>query len=146
MAKRPQRPSTWFEILNERAGEQSVHLEAARKRVFDDWIRSLADRRPPTNPELLWYCKLLLNNPRLIEGPYAPYIFLILQKWFAKTPTPKRQNTSEGIAKLVDWVSLTEKVSVSEARRRVAKAFRMTVEAVNRSHQRHRKSGRDKSR
>lgn len=101
---------------------------------------------PPTNRELRIHCKFLLNYPRFIEGPYAPYIFLILQSWFKKTPPPKRQDTGRGIADLVDWVIDTEKILASEACKKVADAFNMTFEAVKQNHIRYGKAKRDKSR
>jgi hypothetical protein len=87
-----------------------------------------------------------LDRPHLIEGAYAPYIFAILELWFAKTTPPKRSQTAKQIAELVDWVIDTEKISLSRAREKVADAFNMTVEAVTQAHLRHRRPTRDKPR
>jgi hypothetical protein len=146
MANRRQRPSTWFEALTERDLEYPAQLEARRKRVFNDWTKGLADRPPPTTPQLLWICKDLLRNPHRIQGPEAPSIFLILQRWFARTPAPKKDYTPKQIADLVNWVIDRENVRPGEAYLRVQKAFpAITVQAVRQAHLRFGKSRRDNS-
>jgi hypothetical protein len=145
MAKRS-RPPTTFGPPVETGGIYVARLEAARKLVFDKWHRSIGGRSLPTKPELRRYCKFLINRPNLIEGRYAPCIFLILQDWFAKTPPPKRPYSAKQDAALVDWIIETEKIPPGKARQKVADAFHMSVEAVKQNHLRHGNSKRDKSR
>jgi hypothetical protein len=145
MAKRS-RPPTTFGPSVEIGGPYVAHIEAKRKRVFDEWSKRLGDRPLPTNRELRSYCKYLINRPHLIEGPHAPYIFLVLQGWFAKTRPPKLSYTGKQIADLVDWVSETEKIPLSQAYEKVSEAFHISFEGVKQNHLRHRKSKRDKSR
>jgi hypothetical protein len=145
MADRRRSPLIEFGPLIELEGKYAAKLDASRKRVFDEWNRRLGDRMP-TSRELRFHCKFLLNRPHLIEGPYAPSIFLILQLWFKKTPPPKRPDPAAQIGELVDWVIDTEKIQPGIARQKVADAFKMTVEAVKQAHIRYRRAMRDKSR
>jgi hypothetical protein len=146
MVKRS-RPSPYKnKPLAELGLKYSAQREAERKRVFDGWNGRLEGRPPPTKRELRSYCQFLIVRPHLIEGPYAPSIFLILQDWFAKTPPPKRPSTAKQDAAVVDWVIETEKIPPGKARQKVAEAFGMTVEAVKQNHLRHGKSELDKSR
>jgi hypothetical protein len=101
---------------------------------------------PPSKRELRRHGEYLIARPHLIEGPYAPSIFLILQDWLAKTDPPKRSYTARQIADLVDWVIDTEKIPPGKARQKVAASHRLSVEAVKQNHLREGKSKRDKSR
>jgi hypothetical protein len=124
----------------------SAREAAERDRVFDEWNRRLGERLPFTVRELLRHGEYLLNRPNLIEGRYAPVIFPIIQLWRAKTARPKRTTTAEEIAGLVDWVIETEHIrQPSRAYEKVAKAYKMTFEAVKKSHDRYGKVKRDKS-
>jgi hypothetical protein len=131
--------------MPEPKSKYSAPQEAGRQRVFDEWDRRLGGRPPPTKRELLFHCKWLLDRPHLIEGAYAQSIFAILELWFANARPPKRSDTADQIGELVDWVSDTEKIDDTEARRKVAKAFHKTFHAVKQSHIRYRKGKRDKS-
>ena len=103
MAERSRPPPTPFEPLSELGRKYSAQIEAARKELLAEWNERLRGR-PPTKRELRDYCKILLDTPHLIQGPYAPYIFLILRAWFAKAIPPKRPYAAKQIAELVDWV------------------------------------------
>jgi hypothetical protein len=95
-------------------GRRSARRDAERTLVFDEWNRRFEGRPPPTNRELRGYCKLLLNEPHLIQGQHAPYIYLVLQRWFAKTRPPKRPNSGEDIAVLVDIVANLKKYRLAK--------------------------------
>ena len=146
MAKRSKPPSSWLEALTEYDGQLPLHRRAERQRLFDDWITRLADRDPPTRQELRRHCQYMLDDPHRIERMRAPYIFLILQDWFAKSPAPKKDYTPKQIADLVDWVIDTENVPRIEACKKVQKAYpAITVHAVRQAHLRFGKSRRGKS-
>ena len=120
-------------------------FEPARKRIFAKWSGILKEK--PKTRELRRICLLVMINPDLIDGPYAPYIYLILQQWLAKTPPPKRPYSAKEIAEFVDLVIDTEAPpSKALAYQKVAEAFRMTVEAVKQAHLRQGKRKRGKSR
>ncbi len=156
MAKQSRLHPTTFEPL---ANLRRKYSEAVRKRVFAEWNSNLKEK--PKTRELRNICLLLIDNPDLIYGPYAPYIYLILQGWLAKTKAPKRPHTGKEIADLVDLVdrvidaetppgkALATKARnklITKARKKVAESLCMTVEAVKQNHLRHGKSKRDKSR
>ena len=97
----------------------------------------------PTTFKLLITCYELLESPHLIQGPLAPYIYLILQSWLAKTRAPKRGNSGKEIADLVAHFHKPG-VRLTAARKTVAELLGMTVEAVTQSDLRHRRARRDK--
>jgi hypothetical protein len=103
MAKRTQPPPTAFESLADLGWKT---FEAARKNLFAEWSSILKEK--PKTRELRRICLLVMINPDLIAGPYAPYIYIILQQWLAKTPPPKRPYSAKEIAEFVDWVIDTE--------------------------------------
>ena len=143
MANQKAAPQETF--LQSLGRKYSAQLSAARKRVFDEWNRNYAGERPPTTRELRSICITLINNPDLIGGPYAPYIFLILRRWLGKTKTPSRPYSAKEIAALVD-LGVKSGVSPPEARKQVAQSLGMEVEAVKKDHLRQSRTRRDKPR
>jgi hypothetical protein len=152
MVERKQPPPETFGTLAE-LGWKS--FEAARKRRFAVW-NSILKEKPKTN-ELRRICLLLMINPDLIDGRYAPYIYLILQRWLKENRPPKRPYTGKEIADLVDRIidvetppgELTTKAReklATKARKYVANSLGMEFEAVKRNHNRYGRASRDKPR
>ena len=73
--------------LRELRKHAAAQREAERQRVFAEWNERLGGKPPPTKRVLRDHCKVLLDGPHLIEGPYALYIFLILHAPQSKLPT-----------------------------------------------------------
>ncbi|MBR0861201.1 hypothetical protein ACFLEY_26655 [Bradyrhizobium sp. YCK136] len=136
MAKRSKSLVTKFEPIAGLERPVSARQAAERDLIFAEWNKRLADRLPYNKRLLRDYCEYLLGRPQLIEGRYAPIIFLILQLWLAKNPRGKQEHTAEQIADLVDWVIETEKIEqATKAYQSVAQTFRMTAEAVKKAHE-----------
>ena len=70
-------------------------------------------------------CYELLDSPHLIQGPLAPYIYLILQSWRAKTRVPKRGNSGKEIADLVAYF-VEAGAELTQARKSVAELLGRT--------------------
>jgi hypothetical protein len=116
----------------------------AKKQVLVKWSNAL-NEKPSTN-KLRIFCCELLDSPHLIEeGRYAPYIYLILKSWLAKTRVPKRGNSGKEIADLVAYFHKPG-VQLAAARKSVAELLGMTEAAVTQNDLRHRKAKRDKPR
>ena len=64
-------------------------------------------------------CYELLEFPDRIEGPLAPYIYLILQNWLAKTRFPKWGNSGKETADLVAYF-VEAGAGLTQARKSVA--------------------------
>jgi hypothetical protein len=146
MAKKSRPPQKQSTTPAERRGNYATRQEAARNRVLDELNERLRDRPPPTRGDLRAYSKYLLDRPHLFEGRYAPYIFLIIKAWSKENPPPKRLRQAQHIADLVNWVCETENIRPSEAYRKIAKAFNMSVDAVKKDHFRSDKTKRVKPR
>jgi hypothetical protein len=115
--------------------------EARKKQVLERWSNALNEK--PSTDKLLLICYELLESPHLIQGPYAPYIYLILQSWLAKTKVPKRGNSGKEVANLVAYL-VEAGWPLTQARKSVAEALGRTEAAVTQADLRHRKARRDK--
>jgi hypothetical protein len=123
--------------LAELGQKYAPQREAARKRVLAEWNRRFHEgERPPTTRELRSICIFLVENPELIGGHYAPFIYLVLLRWLKKTPPPKRAFSAKEIAGMVD-LYIESGMSLIKARKHVAQSLRMEVEAVKQDHLRH---------
>ena len=116
--------------------------EPTKKQVLERWSKVLKEEKP-TTIQLLMHCYELLDSPHLIQGPRAPYIYLILQSWRAKTRVPKRAMSGQEVADLVTHF-VERGAQLTQARKSVAELTGRTVAAVTQMHLRHRKAMRDK--
>jgi hypothetical protein len=117
-----------------------------RQHFLDEWHSILKGKKRLTPRQLRAICESLVDNPLLIEnGDYAPYIYLILQRWLAKTKPPSRPYSAKEIATIVDML-INRKVPKTKARQVLADALGMTIGAVKQDHLRHGSIRRDKSR
>jgi hypothetical protein len=123
---------------------ESAQEEPTKKQVLEKWSKVLEEEKPTTF-QLLLTCYELLESPHLIQGPLAPYIYLILQSWLAKTRVHKRGNSGKETANLV--ASFVEAgAGLTQARKSVAELLRRTEAAVTQADLRYRKARRDEPR
>ena len=118
--------------------------EPTKKQVFEKWSNALKEDKPTTNQlQMIGY--ELLESPHLIQGPLAPYIYLILQRWLAKTRVPKWGNSGKETADLVAYF-VEAGAGLTQARKSVAELLHRTEAAVTQADLRHRKARLDKPR
>jgi len=115
--------------------------EPTKKQVLEKWSKVLKEDKP-TKLQLLITCDELLDSPHLIQGPLAPYIYLILQNWRTTAKFPKLGNTGKEVANLVDYFHKPG-MRLATARKSVAELLGRTEEAVKQAHLRY--GRRDKS-
>jgi len=117
----------------------------AQQHFFDEWPSILKGEQRPTTRELRAIGLSMFENPLSIDDPdKAPYIYLIIQSWLAKTKAPSRPFSGKEIAAWVDRL-IDRKVPKTKARQVIANALGMTFDAVKQDHLRH-GSRRDRSR
>ena len=116
----------------------------AKKQVLEKWSKVLKEEKPTTS-QLQMICYELLESPYLIQGPLAPYIYLILQNWLAKTRFPKWRNSGKETADLVAYF-VEAGAGLTQARKSVAELLHRTEAAVTQADLRHRKARLDKPR
>jgi hypothetical protein len=116
----------------------------AKKQVLEKWSKVLREEKP-TMSQLQMIGYELFESPHLIQGPLAPYIYLILQSWLAKTRFPKWGNSGKETADLVAHF-VEAGAQLTQARKSVAELLHRTEAAVTQAHLRHRKARRDKPR
>jgi hypothetical protein len=122
---------------------QSERDPATKKQVLEN---GTVLKRKPSTVKLLIFCYELLSSPHLIEeGSYAPYIYLILQSWLAKTRVPKRGNSGKEVAEHVAYL-VEAGWPLTQARKHVAELLHRTEAAVTQIDLRYRKASRDKPR
>jgi hypothetical protein len=136
-------------MASERKTLTSDQLANIKRRIqqhfFDEWHHILKGEQRPTTRQLRAIGLSLVDDPFSIENPdKAPYIYLIIQSWLAKTKTPSRPYSAKEIATMVDML-MDRRVPKTKARQVLAKALGMTIDAVKQDHLRH-GSRRDKSR
>ncbi|MBR0749114.1 hypothetical protein JQ582_34810 [Bradyrhizobium japonicum] len=141
MAKRRRPTPSKFRPLFELGRKYSLQRQTMQKLGVDS--RSMPR---PTTREKVAVCKFLLDHPDQI-APWDKYVLPILKGWLGKTKLPKRTLSAKDVAELVDLADV-EKTTESQlrARKTVAKALGMTFDAVKRSHNKHGKLPREKSR
>ena len=123
---------------------QRNRKKSAKKQVLEKWSKVLKEEKPTTS-QLQMTCYELLESPHLIQGPLAPYIYLILQSWLAKTRVPERGNSGKEVADLVAHF-VEAGAQLTKARKSVAELLHRTEAAVTQADLRHRKARRDKPR
>jgi hypothetical protein len=116
--------------------------EPTKKQVLDRWSKVLEEEKP-TTIKLLMHCCELLDSPHLIQGPLAPYIYLILQSWRAKTRVPKHVMSGKEVADLVAYF-VKGGARLTQARKLVAELLGRTEAAVTQIDLRYRKARRGK--
>ena len=124
--------------MAERIGDPAQ--KEAKKQFLVKWSNAL-NEKPSTN-KLRIFCCELLDSPHLIEeGRYAPYIYLILKSWLAKTRVPKRGNSGKEVADLVAYL-VEGGTQLTQARKSVAELLGRTEAAVTQIDLRHRNARR----
>jgi hypothetical protein len=117
-----------------------------RQHFLDEWPNIFKAEQRPTTRQLRAIAESLVDNPFSINEPEkAPYIYLIIQSWLAKTKSPSRPFSAKEIATFVDRL-MDRKVPKAKAREVLADALGMTIDAVKQDHLRHGSIRRDKSR
>jgi len=123
---------------------EPAQKEPTKKQVLERWSKVLEEEKP-TTIKLLMHCHELLDSPHLIQGPRAPYIYLILQSWRAKTKVPKHVMSGKEVADLVAYF-VEHGAQLTQARKDVAELLGRTQAAVTQIDLRHRRARRGKPR